>query len=56
MNYAQEIIMKSDFAVIIPMANEQENFHPFISSLTKVLNILESGKVYFVLDRVCFTG
>ena len=44
--------MKSDFAVIIPMANEQENFHPFISSLTKVLNILESGKVYFVIDRV----
>ena len=44
--------MRSDFAVIIPMANEQENFHPFISSLTKVLNILKSGKVYFVLDKV----
>lgn len=43
--------MKSDFAVIIPMANEEEDFHPFISSLTKALNILASGKVYFVVDR-----
>lgn len=44
--------MKFNFAVIIPMANEQEDFHPFVSSLTEVLNLLECGKVYFVVDQV----
>ncbi len=44
--------MKFNFAVVIPMANEQEDFHPFISSLTEVLNLLECGKVYFVVDTV----
>lgn len=44
--------MKFNFAVVIPMANEQEDFHPFISSLTGVLNMLECGKVYFVVDKV----
>ncbi len=41
-----------NFAVVIPMANEQEDFHPFVSSLTEVLNMLECGKVYFVVDKV----
>ena len=44
--------MKINFAVIIPMANEQEDFHPFVSSLTEILNMLECGKVYFVVDKV----
>jgi len=44
--------VKFNFAVVIPMANEQEGFHPFISSLTEVLNMLECGKVYFVYDKV----
>lgn len=44
--------MKFNFAVVIPMANEQEDFHPFISALTEVLNMLECGKVYFVIDKV----
>jgi dolichol-phosphate mannosyltransferase len=44
--------MKVNFAVIIPLANEQESFHPFIASLTEVLNKIESGKVYFVVDNV----
>lgn len=44
--------MNFNFAVIIPMANEQEDFNPFISSLTEVLNLLECGKVYFVVDQV----
>ncbi len=43
--------MKFNFAVVIPMANEQEDFYPFVSSLTEVLNMLECGKVYFVVDR-----
>lgn len=41
-----------NFAVVVPMANEQENFHPFVSSLIEVLNMLKSGKVYFVVDNV----
>ncbi|MFZ4798728.1 MAG: glycosyltransferase [Bacteroidia bacterium] len=44
--------MKFNFAVVIPMANEQEDFYPFVSSLTEVLNMLECGKVYFVVDKV----
>mgnify|MGYP000185581381 CR=1 FL=1 len=38
--------MKVNFAVVIPLANEQESFHPFIASLTEVLNKIESGKVF----------
>jgi len=34
------------------MANEQEQFEPFISSLTEVLNKLECGTVYLVVDKV----
>lgn len=44
--------MKFNFAVVIPMANEQEDFRSFVSSLTEVLNLLECGKVYFVVDMV----
>ena len=44
--------MKFNFAVIIPMANEQEDFHPFVDVLIEVLNMLECGKVYFVVDNV----
>ena len=44
--------MNSNFAVIIPMANEQEDFYPFITTLTDVLNMLECGKVYFIVDSV----
>jgi dolichol-phosphate mannosyltransferase len=44
--------MNYNFAVIIPMANEQEDFHPFISSLAKELDTLECGTVYFVVDKV----
>lgn len=44
--------MKFNFAVVIPMANEEEDFQPFVDSLTTVLNRLESGKVYFIVDKV----
>lgn len=44
--------MKFDFAVVIPMANEKEDFYPFITSLTEVLDTLECGKVYFIVDSV----
>jgi dolichol-phosphate mannosyltransferase len=44
--------MKFNFAVIVPMANEQEDFQPFIASLIKVLDLLACGKVYFIVDNV----
>lgn len=44
--------MKFDFAIVIPMANESEDFYPFVSSLTNELDKLECGRVYFVIDNV----
>lgn len=41
----------NDWAVVIPMANEEDDFAPLVSSLTRVLDRLESGKVYFVVDN-----
>ena len=44
--------MKFNFAVVTPMANEKEDFQPFVASLTEVLNLLDCGRVYFVVDSV----
>lgn len=40
------------FAVVIPMANEQEQFMPFVSALTSVLDRLGMGCVFFIVDKV----
>lgn len=40
-----------NFAVVVPMANEELEFTPFVASLINVLNILECGTVYFVVDK-----
>jgi len=44
--------MKYNFAVIIPLANEENEFNEFITSLKKVLDTLECGTVYFIIDHV----
>lgn len=44
--------MKYNFGVVVPMANEEEDFHPFVDLLINELNILECGKIYFVVDKV----
>jgi dolichol-phosphate mannosyltransferase len=44
--------MKFNFAVVIPMANEQEDFYPFVTSLVNTMDMLGSGKVYFIVDKV----
>jgi len=44
--------MKYNFAVVIPLANEENDFQPFISSLSATLDKLECGKVYLVVDTV----
>jgi len=41
-----------NFAVVVPMANEEEDFRPFVESLVQVLNTLNSGKIYLVVDKV----
>ncbi|WP_241738958.1 glycosyltransferase [Pontibacter beigongshangensis] len=42
----------NDWALVIPMANEESDFDPFTSLLTAVLDRLESGHVYLVVDKV----
>lgn len=44
--------MKNCFAVIVPMANEEDEFRPFISSLQKSLDNLEGGRAYLIVDTV----
>lgn len=42
----------NNFAVIIPMANEEAEFNLLVNELKIVLNRLKSGKVYFIVDNV----
>ena len=35
----------------MPMANEEDDFKPFIEMFTFVINTLDSGKIYFVIDK-----
>jgi dolichol-phosphate mannosyltransferase len=39
-------------AVAIPMANEENEFDPFVSTLKEVFNRLGFGTAYFVIDNV----
>lgn len=41
-----------DFAVVVPMANEENDFEPFIRELTAVLDGLGCGAAYLVVDNV----
>ena len=43
--------MKYNFAIIIPMANEEAEFNIFIEALKDVLNKLDCGKVYLIVDN-----
>lgn len=40
------------WAVVVPMANEEKEFAPFIDEMTAVLDRLDSGTVYIVVDTV----
>jgi len=42
----------ADFAIVVPMANEEPDFNPFVENLISVLDSLKSGKVYLVVDSV----
>ncbi len=41
-----------DWAVIIPMANEENEFVEFVSLLTRVLDEMKTGSVYLIVDNV----
>ncbi len=40
------------WAVIIPMANEEHDFYPFVSALQKELESISNGVVFLVVDNV----
>jgi dolichol-phosphate mannosyltransferase len=42
---------ENDWAAIVPMANEAQDFEQFIAVLKTVLEKLRTGKVYFVVDN-----
>jgi len=44
--------MPHDFSVIVPMANEEEEFVPFVEALQAVLDGIGTGKVFLVVDHV----
>ena len=46
------MIQKFNFGIIVPMANEEADLYPFVTSLTEILNKLECGTVYFIIDKV----
>lgn len=43
-------LLNDSWCVIIPMANESSKFHSLINRLKEMMNRLESGKVYLVVD------
>lgn len=42
----------NDWALIVPLANEEEEFGMFADALRSTLDRLQSGKVYFVVDTI----
>ena len=41
-----------NWALIVPLANEEKEFKPFIEMVKFVIDIIPPGKVYFVIDKV----
>ncbi|HSI13448.1 MAG TPA: glycosyltransferase, partial [Chthoniobacter sp.] len=39
------------WAIVVPLANEEQDFKPFIDLLNFVINELQPGNIYFVLDN-----
>jgi dolichol-phosphate mannosyltransferase len=44
--------MQTNFALVIPMANEEPDFHVFVKEVINSLVRIGGGKVYFVVDTV----
>ena len=41
-----------NWALIVPLANEENEFKPFIEMVKFVIDVIPPGKVYFVIDKV----
>ena len=41
----------TNWAATIPMANEEEDFAPFVDLLSRVMDVVGTGKIYFVIDN-----
>jgi dolichol-phosphate mannosyltransferase len=39
------------WAIVVPMANEEADFKPFIEMVNLVINTLNPGNVYFIIDN-----
>jgi dolichol-phosphate mannosyltransferase len=50
--YFAQMFEEMNWAVVVPMANEEAEFSPFVEAVTNELNTLRTGKVYFVVDSV----
>ncbi len=42
---------KTDWCAIIPLANEEADFAPFVQALAEVMDITQGGRVYLVVDN-----
>jgi len=42
----------NDWAMIVPLANEEKEFSAFIDALTRVMDRLSSGRVYLIVDPI----
>lgn len=45
------LFLEENWALVVPMANEEPDFAPFYAALAAVLNQLQSGTVYFIVDK-----
>jgi dolichol-phosphate mannosyltransferase len=41
-----------NWALVIPMANEEKEFEPFIEELKQMLDKIKSGKIYLIVDDI----
>tara|TARA_B100000700_G_C14746561_1_gene715486 strand:+ start:54 stop:785 length:732 start_codon:yes stop_codon:yes gene_type:complete len=41
-----------NWALIVPMANEEEDFWPFIKMVKFVIDVIPPGKIYLIVDKV----
>lgn len=42
----------NNWAVVVPMANEEPDFIPFVTALKNIMDRLKSGTVYLIVDNV----
>ena len=45
-------LFENNWGLVVPMANEASDFAPLLAAVTVVLDKLQSGTVYFIVDKV----